>query len=179
MQNQAKSPVNGENKNEERNITAIQQLAETFGSLDEMLELFEDLQERIMWAYTGREQPNHFLTGDYDFIRQLKRAMKTDLKNAQPAPNYGLSPVDHSKVHPLTYQKITNVEQVIKIAEAKGITDFKAVNIEGEQVLVTNWTKPEAKAYQTSNNEISGYFSDEGVFIIRFLHLIQGNKETF
>lgn len=164
---------NKTNKNEERNITAIQQLAETFGNLDEMLEVFDDLLARMMWAYSGREQPNHFLTGDYDFINQLKRAVKTDLANAQPAPNYDLSPVDHSQLRPLTYQKITNVEQIIKIAEAKGITDFKAVKINGEQVLLTNWTKSEATAYQASGNQIDGYFSDEGTFIIRFLHLLK------
>ena len=78
-----KSLINREKNNNEalipRNITAVQQLAETFGSLDEVLELFDDMLARMMWAYSGREQPNYFLTGDYDFINQLKRAVKTDL----------------------------------------------------------------------------------------------------
>ena len=52
------APETGENKSEERNITAVQQLAETFGSLDEVLKLFDDILHRMTWAYAG--VPRHY-----------------------------------------------------------------------------------------------------------------------
>lgn len=66
------------------NSSAVQQFAETFGSLDELLELFDNLLHRVTLAYTGSPQPKNLLVGDYDFIHQLRQAIKQDLKGNIP-----------------------------------------------------------------------------------------------
>ena len=62
-----------------QNKTAIAQLALTFGSKAEMLELFDDLINRIIWAYSGTAQELHNLRGDCDFLHQLKKALREDI----------------------------------------------------------------------------------------------------
>ncbi|EAY28778.1 hypothetical protein [Microscilla marina] len=167
-------------QNPQTNTTAIQQVIETFGSEAELLELFDNLLHRMTLAYAGNPQPNYFLVGDYDFLHQLRQAIKQDLQNACPAPHYRALPTeDHSHIRPLTRPKpITSIEQAIAIAEAKGITDFRAVKLQNEYALFTNWTQQDVKAYQESVGKLWGNFSDEGVFIIRFLHLMQDNQEN-
>ncbi|WP_299452954.1 hypothetical protein [uncultured Microscilla sp.] len=155
------------------NSSAIQQLAETFGSMDELLELFDNILARITSAYVGSAQENYNLVGDYDFINQLKQALKTDLKNAglpyAQVPYYG-------NVPPIaTPPKIHSITQAIQIAEAKGIQDFRAVKLKDEYALLTNWTQSEVTAYQASMGKLWGSFSDEGVFMIRFLNLMQND----
>lgn len=62
-----------------QNKTALTQLAQTFGSKTEMLELFDDLINRIIWAYSGTAQELHNLRGDCDFLHQLKKALQEDI----------------------------------------------------------------------------------------------------
>ncbi|EAY27242.1 hypothetical protein [Microscilla marina] len=153
------------------NPSAVQQFAETFGSMDELLELFDHLLARITSAYSGSAQENYHLVGDYDFIYQLKQALKADLQNvALPyaqAPYYGNTP------SLATPPKVSSIAQAMQIAEAKGIRDFRAVKLNDEYVLLTDWTQSEVSAYQASVGKLWGSFSDEGVFMIRFLHLMQ------
>ena len=66
--------------------TAIQILAQTFGNDAELLELFDDLINRIIQAYSGAEQEISFLAGDCDFLHQLKKAVKIDLSTSKPLP---------------------------------------------------------------------------------------------
>ncbi|WP_299452090.1 hypothetical protein [uncultured Microscilla sp.] len=156
--------------------TAIQQVIETFGSEAELLEMFDNLLHRMMLAYNGSPQPNYFLVGDYDFLHQLKQAIKQDLQNAR-LHYKALPQEDHSHLRPLARPKqITSIEQAIAIAEAQGITDFRAIKLHNEYALFTNWTQADVQAYQESMGKLWGNFSDEGVFIIRFLHLMQDNQ---
>ena len=64
-----------------QNKTAIAQLAKTFGNDVELFDLFDDLINRIIQAYSGVEQELSFLAGDCDFLHQLKKAVKADLSN--------------------------------------------------------------------------------------------------
>lgn len=79
---------NQENKTQQettcQNKTAIELLALTFGSDAELLELFDDLINRIIQAYAGTSQELSFLVGDCDFLHQLKKAIKNDLLNTKP-----------------------------------------------------------------------------------------------
>lgn len=63
-----------------QSASAVQQFVETFDSLDELFDLFDGVLGRVVWAYTGRTQATHDLVGDYDFINQLKQALKADHK---------------------------------------------------------------------------------------------------
>jgi hypothetical protein len=61
--------------------SALLQLARTFGSNDELLELFDDLMHRFVLAYANvAPEELHLLVGDYDFLHQLKQAVKQDLQ---------------------------------------------------------------------------------------------------
>lgn len=53
--------------------TAIQVLAQTFGNDAELLELFDDLINRIIQAYSGAEQEISFLAGDCIFYTNSKK----------------------------------------------------------------------------------------------------------
>lgn len=64
-----------------QSVSAVQQFAETFDNLDELFDLFDGVLGRVVCAYTGYAQATHDLTGDYDFINQLKQALKADLKS--------------------------------------------------------------------------------------------------
>lgn len=65
-------------------MQAVKQLADTFGSPEELLELFDGILSRITLSYSGNAQSSHDLVGDYDFINELKHAFKTDLQEANP-----------------------------------------------------------------------------------------------
>lgn len=60
---------------------AIRQLIDTFGSETEFLEQFDNLLHRLTLAYGGSAQPMHCLVGDYDFIHQLKQAIRLNMQN--------------------------------------------------------------------------------------------------
>lgn len=68
----------------QQNKSALQQLAETFGSLEEMQDLFDNILSRMTWAYAGNAQAVDDLVGDYDFIYQIKKALKKDLAKTSP-----------------------------------------------------------------------------------------------
>lgn len=161
-----------DNNNNEPQKNAVQTLAETFGSLDEMNELFDDILGRMMWAYTGCAQSTRDLVGDYDFIYALRKALKADLKNV--ALNFASEPKYPALERPtINPPKVSSATQAVQLAEARGIKDFRVSQINGEYVLLTNWTQAEVTAYQqNSPHTLWGSFSDEGVFMIRFLHLL-------
>ena len=64
--------------------TSITALAQTFGNDTELLELFDDMINRIIQAYSGTTQELSFLAGDCDFLHQLKKAIKTELLHNKP-----------------------------------------------------------------------------------------------
>lgn len=132
------------------NITAVQQLAETFGSLDEVIKQFDDMLYRLTWAYTGSSQAHCFIAQDYEFTKKLKEAVKTDMLGVQPeyAPVPPLVPLTHDQ---MTFRVKTNIPLVRSmaratlIAEARGLREFTPVKIEGIAYLFLNgWTE---KAY--------------------------------
>ncbi|EAY28846.1 hypothetical protein [Microscilla marina] len=172
---------NNPNNHSNCEASALQQLAETFGSLDEMKDLFDGILSRMMWAYQGSAQANYQLVGDYDFIYQLKQALTQDLKKLalkNPAPTYAQTPYYSKVTSPqCNPPKVSNAAQALQIAEAKGITDFRVTKLNNEYVLLTNWTQKEVTAYQNNTNQaLWGSFSDEGVFMIRFLHLMTNTE---
>lgn len=153
--------------------SAIEQFASTFGSLDELLELFDNLLNRINSAYSGASQYSHDLVGDYDFVHQLKQAIKADLMGIDlkftPDPYY-------SNTLPFAHiRRLTNVAQVAKVAQTKGFEDFRAVKLNKGYVLLTNWSKGEAKAYATTMGALEGSFSEEGIYMLRFLKLMEND----
>jgi hypothetical protein len=171
MENNAETNQNNSN-NQQPQKSAIQAFAETFGSLREMSDLFDEVLVRLMWAYTGQAQTTYNLVGDYDFIHAIRKAIKADLKgltlNFADKPSY--LPLDNPTINP---PKVSNAAQALQIAEAKGIKDFRVTKVNGEYVLLTNWTQAEVTAYHHNrSHKLWGSFSDEGVFMIRFLHLM-------
>lgn len=63
------------------NNSALHQLAHTFGNNDELLALFDELMHRLVLAYAHvAPEKLHLLIGDYDFLYQLKQAVKQDLR---------------------------------------------------------------------------------------------------
>lgn len=153
------------------NSSAIQQFVETFGSVDELMELFDNLLTRIVFAYSGSAQPNYNLVGDYDFIQQLKQALKADLGTQclQYAEGATYAKSKNSSQSP----HATSAAQALKIAEGQGITDFSVTKVNNEYVLLTHWTQSEVTAYQNNTSQtLWGSFSDEGVFMVRFLNLM-------
>jgi hypothetical protein len=174
MENNTETNQNTPNNsnNQKAQKSAIQAFAETFGSLREMSDLFDEVLVRLMWAYTGQAQTTYNLVGDYDFIHAIRKAIKADLKglnlNFTSEPSY--PPLDHPTINP---PKVSNAAQALKIAEAKGIKDFRVTKVNDEYVLLTNWTQAEVTAYHHNYSyKLWGSFSDEGVFMIRFLHLM-------
>ena len=154
-------------------VSALAQFAQTFGSLDELIELFDNLLSRITSAYSGSTQSTHDLAGDYDFVHQLKQAIKADLKGIAlkftPAPYYS------NMVPFANIPRLTNAPQAVRVAEAKGIKDFRAIKIDGEYVLLTNWSKGEVIAYDAWLGTLEGSFSDEGKFMLRFLKQVKSD----
>lgn len=165
------------------NITAVQQLAETFGSLDELIKQFDDMLYRLTWAYTGSSQEQGFLAQDYEFTEKLKEAIKTDMLSLR---NSGLPEPQYTPIPPLvplteeqmTFRVQTNIPVVRSIAratliaKARGLTGFTPVKMEGIVYLLLNgWTEKEATAYQKAGGYLWGSFTEKG-FLATNIHLM-------
>ncbi|EAY28777.1 hypothetical protein [Microscilla marina] len=169
---------NSINKEAQPTATAIQQLAENFASLDQVMQRLDALLHRLTWAYVGKPPKYAFMVYDIDLVKRLKAAIYKDLQKVythlhySPPPLLPPEPNDYNVAPSLLRPAITSKAKADRIAKTRGMTKYKVMLENGKAVLELDWTAQDFDNYYKSGGKLWGNHGKNGLFIARLLHLM-------